>query len=52
MSPDHDAALQKWQRYSAFEKLMPVAKGSPAEEILWEVENTIISAIESVSADY
>lgn len=35
-----------------FEKLMPVAKGSPAEAILWEVENTIISAIEGVTADY
>ena len=34
-----------------FEKLMPAAKGSPAEDILWEVENTIISAIESVISD-
>lgn len=34
-----------------FEKLMPVAAGSPAEDVLWEVENTIISAIESVISD-
>ena len=31
-----------------FERLTPVAAGSAAEDILWEVENTIISAIESV----
>lgn len=31
-----------------FERLTPVAAGSVAEDILWEVENTIISAIESV----
>lgn len=31
-----------------FERLTPVAVGSAAEDILWEVENTIISAIESV----
>lgn len=30
-----------------FEKLVPVAKGSPAEDVLWEVENTIITAIEN-----
>ena len=30
-----------------FEKLTPVAKGSPAEDVLWEVENTIITAIEN-----
>jgi len=34
-----------------FEKLIPVAKGSPAEDVLWEVENTIISTIESVVGD-
>ncbi len=32
-----------------FEKLAPVAAGSPAEDVLWEVENTVISAIESVT---
>ena len=31
-----------------FERLMPLAAGSNAEDILWEVENTIISAIENV----
>ena len=31
-----------------FERLTPLAVGSNAEDILWEVENTIISAIESV----
>jgi len=31
-----------------FERLTPIAAGSPAEDVLWEVENTIISAIESV----
>lgn len=31
-----------------FERLVPVAAGSPAEDILWEVETVIISAIESV----
>jgi uncharacterized protein (DUF302 family) len=30
-----------------FERLTPVAKGSPAEDILWEVENTVIIAIEN-----
>lgn len=30
-----------------FEKLTPVAKDSPAEDILWEIENTIITAIEN-----
>ena len=30
-----------------FEKLTPAAKGSPAEDVLWEVENTIITAIEN-----
>lgn len=30
-----------------FEKLTPVAKGSAAEDILWEVENTVITAIEN-----
>tara|TARA_R110000782_G_scaffold245878_3_gene332580 strand:+ start:1338 stop:1811 length:474 start_codon:yes stop_codon:yes gene_type:complete len=30
-----------------FKKLTPVAKGSPAEDILWEIENTIITAIEN-----
>ncbi|GJM05797.1 MAG: hypothetical protein DHS20C09_17930 [marine bacterium B5-7] len=30
-----------------FEKLTPVAKGSPAEDVLWEIENTIITAIEN-----
>jgi len=30
-----------------FEKLAAVAKGSPAEDILWEIENTIITAIEN-----
>jgi len=34
-----------------FERLMPAAKGSAAEDILWEVENTIVSAIESVIGD-
>lgn len=34
-----------------FERLTPVAAGSPAEDILWEVENTIISAIESVTGN-
>jgi uncharacterized protein (DUF302 family) len=34
-----------------FEKLTPAATGSPAEDILWEVENTIISTIESVISD-
>ena len=34
-----------------FERLLPVAAGSPAEDILWEVENTIISAIETVTAE-
>ena len=34
-----------------FEKLLPAAMGSPAEDILWEVENTIISTIESVISD-
>lgn len=32
-----------------FERLTPTAAGSPAEDVLWEVENTIISAIESVT---
>lgn len=31
-----------------FERLTPPAAGSDAENILWEVENSIISAIESV----
>jgi uncharacterized protein (DUF302 family) len=31
-----------------FERLTPVATGSAAEDIFWEVENTIISIIESV----
>ncbi len=30
-----------------FEKLTAVAKGSPAEDVLWEIENTIITAIEN-----
>ena len=34
-----------------FERLTPVAAGSAAEDILWEVENTIISAIESVTGN-
>ena len=34
-----------------FERLTPVAAGSPAEDVLWEVENTIISAIESVTGN-
>ena len=34
-----------------FERLTPVAAGSPAEEVLWEVENTIISAIEAVISE-
>jgi uncharacterized protein (DUF302 family) len=33
-----------------FERLLIAAGGSPAEDVLWEVENTIISAIESVTA--
>jgi len=33
-----------------FEKLTPVAKGSPAEDVLWEIENTIITAIENAVA--
>jgi len=31
-----------------FERLMPNAAGSPAQDILWEMENGIISAIEAV----
>ena len=31
-----------------FERLTPFASGSRAEDILWEVENTIITAIENV----
>ncbi|MBI4006527.1 MAG: DUF302 domain-containing protein [Gammaproteobacteria bacterium] len=31
-----------------FERLTPIATGSPAEDVLWEVENTIISVIEGV----
>ncbi len=31
-----------------FERLTPIAAGSPAEDILWEVETTILSAIDSV----
>ena len=31
----------------SFEKLTPIAKGSAAEDVLWEVENTIITAIEN-----
>ena len=34
-----------------FERLTPAATGSPAEDVLWEVENTIISAIESVTGN-
>lgn len=34
-----------------FERLTPTAAGSPAEDVLWEVENTIISAIESVTTE-
>ncbi len=30
-----------------FKKLTAVAKGSPAEDVLWEIENTIITAIEN-----
>ncbi len=30
-----------------FEKLTPVAEGSAAEDVLWEVENTVITAIEN-----
>lgn len=30
-----------------FERLAVIAAGSPAEDILWEVENTIVSAIEN-----
>ncbi len=33
-----------------FERLTPVAKGSAAEDVLWEVENTIITAIENAVA--
>jgi uncharacterized protein (DUF302 family) len=33
-----------------FEKLTPLAKGSPAEDVLWEIENTIITAIENALA--
>jgi uncharacterized protein (DUF302 family) len=29
-----------------FNRLMPAAEGSAAEDILWEVENTIVAAIE------
>jgi len=31
-----------------FERFTPVAAGNPAEDILWKVENTVISAIENV----
>jgi hypothetical protein len=31
-----------------FEKLMQVSPASPAEDVLWEVETTVITAIESV----
>jgi len=34
-----------------FKKLTPAAKGSAAEDVLWEVENTIITAIEHGIAD-
>ncbi len=30
-----------------FKRLAVIAVGSPAEDILWEVENTIVSAIEN-----
>ena len=30
-----------------FERLTPIAKGSAAEDVLWEVENTIVTAIEN-----
>ena len=30
-----------------FKKLTPVAEGSAAEDVLWEVENTIMTAIEN-----
>ena len=30
-----------------FERLTPIAEGSAAEDVLWEVENTIITAIEN-----
>ena len=33
-----------------FNKLTPAAKGSAAEDILWEVENTVITAIENAVA--
>ena len=33
-----------------FERLTPAAAGSPAADVLWEVENTIIGAIEDVPA--
>ncbi len=31
-----------------FRRLTPLAKGSAAEDLLWEIENTIIAAIENV----
>lgn len=31
-----------------FERLTPIAAGSPAEDVLWEVETTITGAIDSV----
>lgn len=34
-----------------FKKLTALAKDSPAEDILWEIENTIITAIENVVAE-
>lgn len=34
----------------SFERLTPIAKGSAAEDVLWEVENTIITAIENAVA--
>lgn len=33
-----------------FRRLTPLAKGSAAEDIMWEIENTIIAAIENVLA--
>jgi uncharacterized protein (DUF302 family) len=33
-----------------FGKLTPIAKGSAAQETLWEVENTVITAIENAVA--
>lgn len=33
-----------------FERLLPAAAGSPVEDLFWQVENTIVAAIETAAA--